>query len=164
MPSRAIPQGFQEFQPPPRPKGFQLLEPTQESLTSGAKGNGGRKVVPVAPAPDAARGFEDDGLYSLIGTQIYDNLMDLLHRNPEVRRTALEWFLDPETRPPSVIGPMTFGWICEVTGTEPTYLLRKLREEVVDRAKAKARRGKVSLATYLERLQPFLASEKGGHP
>jgi hypothetical protein len=137
------------------PPGFQPLEADQPQWRSD-------RVPTVAAQVDSDEACElDDGYYELTAAIVKLNLNELFHKNPNVREKALRWFMSKDERPPGVSGGIAFLWACHVTNTEPSFLLRKLRESVFERAQVKARKGKTPLDVLMERIQPFLNSGNG---
>jgi hypothetical protein len=138
------------------PPGFQPLEPSQTQW------KGDRDSLTVVPVEEnSACAVYDDGVIELAGEVIRLTFNDLFSKAPDVRATAVSWFLDTESLPASQGGGMSFQWICESTGTERSYLLRKLREEAVAKAEQKCLKRKDLLPILMERLAPFLHPENG---
>lgn len=92
--------------------GFQIIEPKLPSLFGGT---GGRNSSDQA----------DDEI-KLIGATIRLTLSDLLHKDPEIRQEAREWFNNADNTPPKGYGDIRFQWICDEFGLDADTLRETL--------------------------------------
>lgn len=147
------------------PAGFQVMEfPPDQSQPrqSFSNGNGGGNKPPAEKQAALPEGCDEDGAFELLGGMITQALTDLLSPTPEVRQDALDWFLSQDNRNPRQCGRITFRWTCEVNSVHSGYLLRKLREAALEKARSKCLKSRTSLDEYLRRLDPFLHPANGG--
>lgn len=127
--------------------GFQIIEPNLPQIFSNSNGNG------------SDSGADEE--IKLIGSTIRITLDDLLHKDPDIRRKAREWFRSTYNAPPKGTGDIAFQWICDEFGLDADMFREKLLTFAEEQVRQKSAKLKKNPGPAIRKLRLGLRNQYG---